>query len=106
MSSLLLSSSALGSGQWAGSGHLLPQEEEDGGLGAAVRQPGRGRLPLLHLLLPALHHVLLSPCLAGRKHHVCVLRTWLLHLWPVQHVHHHRHQHHPLPEDVLQPGLW
>lgn len=101
-----LSSSALHPGQRAGPGRLLPQAQEDGGLWAAVRQPGRGGLPLLHLLLPALHRVLLPPHVAGGKHHVCVLRPGLLHLRPVQHVHHHRHQHQPLPEDMLQLSLW
>lgn len=104
-SSVPLSSCALCSGQRAGSGHLLPQEEEDDGLGAAVRQPRHGRLPLLHLLLPALHPVLLQPRLAGRKHHVHLLRPWLLHLRPVRYVHHHRHQHPPVHEDVLQFSL-
>lgn len=105
LSPVPLCSSSLPSGQWAGSGDLLSQEEEDGGLWAAVRQPGRGRLLLLHLLLPALHPLLFPPRMAGRKRHMRLLRPWLLHLRPVRNVYHHGHQHHPLPEDVLQPGL-
>lgn len=95
---------ALCCGKWTGVGHLLPQEKEDVGLGAAVHQPGCGGLPLLCLLLPILHCVLVPSRVAGRKHHLHLLRTRLLHLRLVRHVHHHRHQHHPLPEDLLQSG--